>query len=78
MSPGAFSEVKSIEDLELVSGEDELVLEESWTRTIPTVFCWDQGGQEVFLAGSFSEWNVRIPMISRYMLKCLMPKYVLC
>lgn len=56
---------ESNEDLGLGVGE-EFDLDEQWTRTIPTVFHWDRGGQEVFLAGSFSEWNARIPMNSRY------------
>lgn len=76
VSPGANGEVHSVEDLDLGSGEsnedlglgvgEEFDLDEQWTRTIPTVFHWDRGGQEVFLAGSFSEWNARIPMNSSH------------
>ena len=60
-------QVHSIEDLELSSSTEEFDSDEQWTRTIPTVFHWDHGGQDVFLTGSFSDWNARIPMNSRYM-----------
>ncbi len=34
-------------------------------KTLPIVFHWDHGGQEVYVCGSFNEWE-RIPMTKRY------------
>ena len=34
-------------------------------KRIPIVFHWDHGGQEVYVCGSFNEWE-RIPMTKRY------------
>jgi len=31
-------------------------------KTVPTVFRWENGGCEVFIAGSFTDWKARIPM----------------
>lgn len=36
--------------------------DEELTKTVPTVFRWENGGDEVFLSGSFTDWNTRIPM----------------
>ena len=62
---GGNDEVRSIDYLDFSSPE-ELDTDEHWTKTIPTVFHWEHGGQDVFLTGSFSDWNARIPMNSRY------------
>lgn len=64
----------SLDDLvDLVFSEDvdyssdaEGSLDEDLTKTVPTVFRWENGGSEVFLSGSFTDWNTRIPMSSRY------------
>ena len=60
---------ESIEELDIDSAEENNA-DEQCTRTIPTViptvFCWEHGGHEVFLSGSFSNWNARIPMNLRY------------
>ncbi|XP_046849131.1 5'-AMP-activated protein kinase subunit beta-2-like isoform X2 [Xenia sp. Carnegie-2017] len=31
-------------------------------RTVPTMFKWENGGNIVYLSGSFNEWNSRIPL----------------
>jgi 5'-AMP-activated protein kinase regulatory beta subunit len=62
--PDASSDLDSDEDLSL---DEELDSDsEQWTKTVPTVFHWEHGGENVFLAGSFSDWKARIPMNSRY------------
>lgn len=55
-----------VADLDLGSGDDldDYSTDEELTRTIPTVFRWENGGNEVFLSGSFTDWNARIPMNS--------------
>ena len=63
--PDEDSDGESIEELDIDSAEENNA-DEQCTRTIPTVFCWEHGGHEVFLSGSFSNWNARIPMNLRY------------
>ena len=35
-------------------------------QAVPTVFKWENGGNTVYLSGSFNEWNARIPLHRRY------------
>lgn len=35
-------------------------------RTIPIVFRWDGGGNEVYICGSFNNWETKIPMTNRW------------
>lgn len=35
-------------------------------QSVPTVFKWENGGNIVYLSGSFNGWNSRIPMHGRY------------
>lgn len=35
------------------------------TKVLPTVFKWDGGGKEVFISGTFSQWN-KIPMVKSH------------
>ena len=34
-------------------------------RTVYTMFKWENGGNIVYLSGSFNEWNSRIPLHGR-------------
>ena len=34
-------------------------------KVLPTVFKWDGGGKEVFISGTFSQWN-KIPMVKSH------------
>ncbi len=38
---------------------------------IPFVFRWDNGGEEVYLCGSFNNWETKIPLNHRYVLNAL-------
>jgi len=33
-----------------------------WDEGVPTVFAWNKGGKNVFLAGNFNEWKEKIQM----------------
>ena len=35
-------------------------------HSIPIVFRWDSGGNEVYICGSFNKWETKIPMTNRY------------
>ena len=35
-------------------------------RKIPIVFRWDSGGNEVYICGSFNNWESKIPMTNRF------------
>ena len=34
-------------------------------KTVPVVFHWEYGGDEVFLSGSFNDWKTKVPMTKR-------------
>ena len=57
------SELKetSVDDKEEESKEKE----EEKDKSIPIVFHWDHGGNDVYVCGSFNNWE-RIPMNKRY------------
>ena len=57
-----------VDDLVDLSFSEDLdyTSDEELTKTVPTVFRWENGGNEVFLSGSFTDWNARIPMSARY------------
>ena len=58
------SEDQSAENLDVFTDEENLS-DQALTRTVPAVFCWEHGGKDVYLSGSFSDWNTRFPMTSR-------------
>ena len=35
-------------------------------QSVPTMFKWENGGNVVYLSGSFNGWNSRIPMHGGY------------
>ena len=35
-------------------------------QAVPTVFKWENGGNTVYLSGSFNDWKARIPLHYRY------------
>ncbi|KAK3747751.1 hypothetical protein QZH41_000508 [Actinostola sp. cb2023] len=49
-------------DFDFDLDEDSLETEPPKKMTIPTVFQWVNGGQDILLSGSFNEWKTRIPM----------------
>ncbi|XP_069497433.1 5'-AMP-activated protein kinase subunit beta-2 isoform X2 [Ambystoma mexicanum] len=64
--PNIFStqESKLLGDKEFVSWQSD---SEDGAKTTqqarPTVIRWGEGGKEVFISGSFNNWNTKIPMI---------------
>ncbi|KXJ27495.1 5'-AMP-activated protein kinase subunit beta-2 [Exaiptasia diaphana] len=42
--------------------DEDIEAEPPKKMTIPTVFQWVNGGQNILLSGSFNEWKTRIPM----------------
>jgi 5'-AMP-activated protein kinase regulatory beta subunit len=46
-----------------INGTDESTTNHSQEKGIPTLITWSQGGNEVFLEGSWDNWT------SRYMIK---------
>lgn len=56
-------EIKSVTSV-ISDDDDEEVRQRRARRklTVPTVFRWEYGGEEVYLSGSFNEWKTRIPM----------------
>jgi hypothetical protein len=50
--------------------DEEMVRSSSGTsilpQAVPTMFKWENGGNIVYLSGSFNGWNSRIPMHGRY------------
>jgi hypothetical protein len=59
-------------DIESSSDKDDELLHRSSSGTsilpqvVPTMFKWENGGNVVYLSGSFNGWNSRIPMHGRY------------
>lgn len=35
------------------------------TKLLPTVFKWEGGGKEVFITGTFNNWQTKIPLVKR-------------
>ncbi|XP_069497435.1 5'-AMP-activated protein kinase subunit beta-2 isoform X4 [Ambystoma mexicanum] len=67
--PNIFStqESKLLGDKEFVSWQSD---SEDGAKTTqqarPTVIRWGEGGKEVFISGSFNNWNTKIPMIKSH------------
>jgi hypothetical protein len=43
-------------------GTDENALEDDMDSIVPTVFKWEHGGHNVYIAGTFNNWGREIPM----------------
>ncbi|TPP56000.1 5'-AMP-activated protein kinase subunit beta-2 [Fasciola gigantica] len=39
--------------------------DESGERKCPTVFRWNGGGRDIYISGTFNNWETRIPMVKR-------------
>ena len=44
------------------SDEQALALEGDMDNTVPTVFKWEHGGRNVYITGTFNNWERQIPM----------------
>ena len=45
-----------------VMDEQTLALEGDLDNTVPTVFKWEHGGRNVYITGTFNNWERQIPM----------------
>ncbi|KAJ1174654.1 hypothetical protein NDU88_006474, partial [Pleurodeles waltl] len=55
-----------LDDKEFVSWQsDSDDPSKTTSQARPTVIRWGMGGKEVFISGSFNNWNTKIPLIKR-------------
>lgn len=45
-----------------VASEDTLLFDGDLDSVVPTVFKWDHGGRNVYITGTFNNWERQIPM----------------
>jgi 5'-AMP-activated protein kinase regulatory beta subunit len=65
--PNAADVMKTgIETLNILAGLQEDEKEQAAHRSIPIVFRWDSGGNEVYICGNFNDWETKIPMTNSH------------
>jgi 5'-AMP-activated protein kinase regulatory beta subunit len=65
--PGADIMKSGLERLNVLAGlQEETEAQQVSRQSIPIVFRWDSGGREVYICGSFNNWETKIPMTNSH------------